>query len=83
VTESPFGPPGDTEGMSGTVAGSHVYADNGTYTVILTVTDDDMAETSDTLTVTVNNVLPTVEAGADQIDGEGSVVSLAPPCLMM
>jgi hypothetical protein len=41
VSESPFGPPGSTLGTDGTVSGSHVYADNGTYTVVVTVTDDD------------------------------------------
>jgi hypothetical protein len=45
---------------------SHVYADDGTYTVTVTVTDDDGGMGSDTLTVTVLNVAPTVEAGADQ-----------------
>ncbi len=35
---------------------THTYADNGTYTV--TLTDNDGASTSDTLTVTVSNVAP-------------------------
>ena len=63
---------------SGTVAGSHVYADNGTYTVQVCVTDDDLAETCDTLDITVDNVAPTVGAGADQTVDEGTTVTLDP-----
>ena len=58
----PSGPPGYTTGANDTVSGSHVYADNGIYSVMVCVTDDDSAETCDTLTVTVNNVSPTPDA---------------------
>ena len=43
---------------SGSVAGSHAYADNGTYTVKVTVTDDDGGTHSDSFAVTVANVAP-------------------------
>jgi PKD repeat protein len=64
-------------GGSGTVSGSHAYADNGAYTVTVTVTDDDGAATADTLTITVLNVAPSVEAGADQTADEGTLVSFS------
>ncbi|MBM3944248.1 MAG: hypothetical protein FJ317_01995, partial [SAR202 cluster bacterium] len=50
---------------------SHVYADNGAYTVIVTVTDDDGDSGMDTILVTVNNVTPVVSVGADASIAEG------------
>jgi PKD repeat protein len=47
-------------GSAGTVSGSHVYADNGTYTVEVCVKDQEGAETCDTLTITVENLDPAV-----------------------
>jgi len=69
---------GDGTTTDSTLTPSHVYDDNGIYSATLTVTDDDGASKADTLMVTVNNVAPTVEAGADQTVDEGDLVSLDP-----
>ncbi len=49
---------------------SHIYIDNGVYTVTVTVSDDDSGVGTDTVIVTVFNVPPTVDvdvdAGCDQ-----------------
>jgi len=49
--------------VADTLTPTHVYCDNGAYTVTLTVEDDDGGVGSDTMTVTVNNVAPTVTKG--------------------
>ena len=67
-----------TTDNSGSLTPSHTYADNDFYTVTLTVTDNDGGVGSDTLSVTVNNVAPEVEAGGDQTVDEGDTVSIAP-----
>ncbi len=63
--------------VSGTLSPTHVYADNGAYTVTLTVTDDDGGVGQDTLTVYVYNVPPSVNAGPDQTVDEGDTVSFS------
>ena len=64
---------GDTN-TSTVVAPSHTYANNGTFTVSLDVDDGDDTG-SDSLTVTVANVAPTVDAGSDVTVNEGATVN--------
>ena len=54
---------------------NHVYAENGTFTATVIVSDDDGGETSQTATVTVSNVPPTVDAGPDATINEGDTFS--------
>ena len=70
---------------------SHVYGDNGTYTVRLTVWDEHGTMDTVTKDITVLNVPPVADAGGDRIlnnrtvkfnasasyDGDGSIVSYA------
>jgi PKD repeat protein len=52
----------DSEDLDGSLTPSYVYGDNIIFDVTLTVTDDDTGTDSDTLTVTVNNVDPSIES---------------------
>ena len=68
---------GDGRGATGTNV-AHTFSDNGNYTVILTVTDDDGGETTSTLNVTVNNVAPLiVSLNGDTEVSEGSVANFS------
>ena len=58
---------------------SHVYTDNGTYTVTAVITDDDGGVGVDTLLVGVGNVIPAVNAGPDQATSEGTSSSWLRP----
>lgn len=60
----------------GLVAGSHTYADNGTYTVVVTVLDGDGGVASDTLEVQVTNVAPQLNPISDQTVNEGSPLEI-------
>ncbi|MBL3535639.1 MAG: PKD domain-containing protein, partial [gamma proteobacterium endosymbiont of Lamellibrachia anaximandri] len=63
--------------VSGSLTPSHTYADNGVYTVTLAVTDKDGGVGIDILIVTVNNVAPSVDAGADQMFNEGDTANFS------
>ena len=72
---------GPDEGFSRTSTGSigtesHTYADNGVYTVTVTVADDD-ASGSASFVITVANVAPVVTAAADQTADEGDLTASA------
>lgn len=61
---------------SGSLGSTHVYLDNGIYSVTVTVTDDDGGSDSENVNVTVNNVPPSVAATGDSID-EGGTASVS------
>src|SRR5262249_51792936 len=61
---------------AGSFDGNHTYADNGTYTVTVIVSDDDTGSDQKTFQVTVNNVAPTLAVVANQIVNEGQALSL-------
>ena len=51
--------------------------DDGLYTAVFTVTDDEGASSSDSLDILFTNVAPTASAGADVTVSEGGAVSLS------
>ena len=66
---------GDGTIVSDTLSVTHTYPDEGSYNVMLQVTDDDGGVGQDALVVTVNNANPVVFAGVDQAVPLGTAVS--------
>jgi PKD repeat protein len=75
---------GDGSTAAGTLTPSHIYPDNGTYTITLTITDEFDNIGQDTLTVTVNDLSPIAALNGDTIlvpdqtgnfDASGSISS--------
>ncbi|MBX3425655.1 MAG: PKD domain-containing protein [Pirellulales bacterium] len=60
-----------------TFVATHVYADNGTYTVQARVVDDDTGIGLGSAPVVVSNVAPALAVVGDQTIAEGSLLSLA------
>jgi parallel beta-helix repeat protein len=65
------------DGLVGVINVTHTYCDNGNYTVLVSVTDDDGGTGADDLTLTILNVAPVVEAGPDQEVTAGDNVSFS------
>jgi len=60
----------------GTIANKHSYADNATYTVSLTLSDNFGQTVEDTLTATMTNVAPTASLSSGDPVDEGSPVTV-------
>ncbi|TPW18147.1 MAG: PDK repeat-containing protein [bacterium] len=71
-------PGGQGTATAGTVQASHAYGDNGAFTVVVTVRDDDGASSSSTFRVSVGNEAPALASLPDQAAVEGSFVQLPP-----
>jgi hypothetical protein len=55
---------------------THIYGDDGVYTVTLTVTDTQNLSDTDTCIITVNNLAPTIKPFGPFIIEEGNILSL-------
>ena len=63
-----WGVGGDPEAVAagaGSVTGSHLYKDDGNHTITVCVQDDDGGDACDFFTLTVDNLPPAVQPGAD------------------
>ncbi|MFP6766209.1 MAG: PKD domain-containing protein, partial [Planctomycetaceae bacterium] len=70
------GPPPVLTPTLGSFDGTHVYAEDGTYTVMLTVTDKDSGVGTAQFDVVVANVAPTVTPAGSQSVNEGATLNL-------
>ncbi len=64
------------DGVQANVAAApHTYADNGAFTAVLTVTDDDSGAGTDSATITVRNVAPLITSSPPVVVTQGSALS--------
>ncbi|NIM47667.1 MAG: PKD domain-containing protein, partial [Gemmatimonadales bacterium] len=68
---------GDGTEEMGTLDPSHTYLDNGEYVVRFRAEDNDGGVAEAVFTARVGNVAPRVDAGPDQVAGEGDTVTLS------
>ncbi len=61
---------------SGSLAGTHTYADNGVYTATITVVDDDGNAGQRSFTITVTNVAPVLTGTTGHTRDEGQAFTL-------
>jgi PKD repeat protein len=61
---------------TGSVSGTHAYGDNGNYQVSVTVCDDDGGCSTDSFSVSVENVNPSVDVGLDIATDEGMILTI-------
>ncbi|TET90686.1 MAG: PKD domain-containing protein [Methanomassiliicoccales archaeon] len=66
----------DPPDATGSFSRTHVYGDNGKYTVKATVTDDDGGEGTATLEMDIMNVAPSIESFGPFVVDEGSPLTL-------
>jgi hypothetical protein len=61
----------------GSLSATHTYADDGSYTIQITLDDDDTGQVIDTLSAAIANVDPTADSNGPYSGDEGSNINLS------